>query len=694
MTEPIDNRTPVPETAEGRPENENEALIIDELPPELRRVQMESRLQSRRDTVNEQARHLTEQARELAASNPDETRKNEIIAMIEDSLDQLEELDAEEQAVLAELDAVLASDEEFTDEPPEIAEMIESPIEITPEQERTFLFEEARDIGPDNPGSLERAAQILASDSSAAGQLDELGFSPDQFLAIANRSALLNEGQVNHEKISQALGLTADQAKQLQQTAERLAAASLDWRLLADQVNPGEQLDGGTRQHLIDTVMTDLPLAARKLDQIGLDTEQRQQLALSLLDQKPFAFMSLGRRVDFSLSAEQQQKAVGKLLELARDSNRPDIYGSACFAARLDNQQIEKLLSEMPAVERLNAMEAMALTSPERAYDSSQLETWTEQRAETNPEIAAQVESIQQAEQALAQALEQAGGRAAEIARQNQALEQRLATGRMTGLEELVDINDPNQAEAARSKPLRLFVEGRALPAVCKPAERDLGDPTVPESMEPGSSMKREWLTYQVAKAAGINRVPVTALRNTPFGVAAVQEWRVSQGTKGERWLDRADNDDRYREELKTMGALDVIMRQMDRHTGNWAESPDGEIVIFDNGLSAMRPPTNQADAPANMMRCNALWAVEGESLPDELVASFQQLKEQRDGPLGQALKQCFDTALGDTSDEMYQHMWEQVDQLLENGYPPSEFDSSPNPDFRAMEEEERKTAL
>jgi hypothetical protein len=155
--------------------------------------------------------------------------------------------------------------------------------------------------------------------------------------------------------------------------------------------------------------------------------------------------------------------------------------------------------------------------------------------------------------------------------------------------------DERNEAEEALRKPIvdakpmgrgvtssvRVKLEGGA-EGIYKPRGRETA---IREGVRPGTFAMREWLAAQIDRAAGLDVVPPTGLRDGPEGMGSVQELQPGKApiddlqTMG-TWEKTARPD-----ALMRLGVFDRLAKQTDRSGGNFLIEEDGSLDAIDNSL-------------------------------------------------------------------------------------------------------------
>jgi uncharacterized repeat protein (TIGR03843 family) len=119
--------------------------------------------------------------------------------------------------------------------------------------------------------------------------------------------------------------------------------------------------------------------------------------------------------------------------------------------------------------------------------------------------------------------------------------------------------------------------ESDEMRAIYKPiaGERPLWD------FPDGNLASRERAAYLISEALDIKCVPMTILRDGPFGLGAVQEWIDVD--------DSVDLEEYFREdrpELRLVALFDAIINNTDRKIGHLLPREDGKLLVCDHGVT------------------------------------------------------------------------------------------------------------
>lgn len=119
--------------------------------------------------------------------------------------------------------------------------------------------------------------------------------------------------------------------------------------------------------------------------------------------------------------------------------------------------------------------------------------------------------------------------------------------------------------------------ENDEMKAIYKPiaGERPLWD------FPDGNLASRERAAYLISQALNINCVPLTILRDGPFGVGAVQQWiDIDESVDLETFFREDDP------QLRLVALFDAIINNTDRKIGHLLPAQDGKIFVCDHGVT------------------------------------------------------------------------------------------------------------
>ncbi|HUR14542.1 MAG TPA: SCO1664 family protein [Mycobacteriales bacterium] len=164
-----------------------------------------------------------------------------------------------------------------------------------------------------------------------------------------------------------------------------------------------------------------------------------------------------------------------------------------------------------------------------------------------------------------------------------------------------------------------VVAEGLSAACVYKPVrgERPLWD------FPDGTLAGREVATYLVSEVTGWGIVPMTVLRDGPFGPGMCQLWVDTVEGVDLRALAGSDHPD-----LQRMVLLDAVVNNADRKGGHLLPTADGRVLGVDHGVTF---------ASSDKLR-TLLWQWAGCQLTEEALAALHALREALNDGLGLAL--------------------------------------------------------
>ena len=160
---------------------------------------------------------------------------------------------------------------------------------------------------------------------------------------------------------------------------------------------------------------------------------------------------------------------------------------------------------------------------------------------------------------------------------------------------------------------------GDSLSVIYKPiaGERPLWD------FAEGTLANREYASYLVSESAGFHLVPLTILRDGPFGDGMVQSWIDIDET-----IDLVAFFETDDPQLRKMALFDAIINNTDRKIGHLLPTEDGHLFGCDHGVTFHREDKLRT----------VLWQWAGEDLSPEEIHTLQNLHTSFKGPLGEDL--------------------------------------------------------
>lgn len=210
------------------------------------------------------------------------------------------------------------------------------------------------------------------------------------------------------------------------------------------------------------------------------------------------------------------------------------------------------------------------------------------------------------------------------------------------------------------TKSAAMRLEGRDNPVVYKPraAETQLR-----KGVPVGTMALRDWLSYQIDRAAALDTVPATVLRDGPQGFGSVRDWKAGDVPIASFELMIAWEQKAEAGSVQRLAALDRLSCNTDRNPGNVLLDAESKAHGIDNSLIFSRSLFERVMSagmglPALKMR--------GKELLPDVRADLQRLRNAPD--VLAALRPCFDLALGQDADWAWEKFNEELEQLSKKG--------------------------
>ncbi|CAN2198162.1 hypothetical protein MCEMRE196_00725 [Candidatus Nanopelagicaceae bacterium] len=149
-------------------------------------------------------------------------------------------------------------------------------------------------------------------------------------------------------------------------------------------------------------------------------------------------------------------------------------------------------------------------------------------------------------------------------------IEEILTNGEMSVEGRLVDASNATLFVSVSHK-------GESINAIYKPVagERPLWD------FPDGNLASRERAAYLISEAMGVHCVPITILRDGPFGLGMVQQWiDIDEDIDLEMYF-REDLP-----ELRAVALFDAVINNTDRKIGHLLPSTEGKLFVCDHGVT------------------------------------------------------------------------------------------------------------
>ena len=96
-----------------------------------------------------------------------------------------------------------------------------------------------------------------------------------------------------------------------------------------------------------------------------------------------------------------------------------------------------------------------------------------------------------------------------------------------------------------------------------------------------GNLAQREYAAFLISEMGGWNLVPLTILRDGPFGIGMVQQWIDIDESVDLALFYREDH-----ESLRAMALFDAVVNNTDRKIGHLIPSRDGKLFGCDHGVT------------------------------------------------------------------------------------------------------------
>ena len=167
-----------------------------------------------------------------------------------------------------------------------------------------------------------------------------------------------------------------------------------------------------------------------------------------------------------------------------------------------------------------------------------------------------------------------------------------------------------------------------------------------------GNLASREIAAYLISEAGQFNCVPLTVMRDGPFGIGAVQQWIDLDPD-----LDLIAIGQQSTPPIRNLALFDVVINNTDRKFGHILPISDSEILGCDHGLTFHE----------EFKLRTVLWQYAGQELAKDEVSKLESLKLRIGSDIAAALGELI------TKDEI-DSLLERIDMLISDGFPyPSE---------------------
>ena len=167
-----------------------------------------------------------------------------------------------------------------------------------------------------------------------------------------------------------------------------------------------------------------------------------------------------------------------------------------------------------------------------------------------------------------------------------------------------------------------------------------------------GNLASREVAAFLISQIGNFNCVPLTVMRDGPFGIGAVQQWIELDPD-----LDPIAIGQQSSPAIRNLALFDVVINNTDRKFGHILPISDSEILGCDHGLTFHQ----------EFKLRTVIWHYAGEELDKNEIEKLKALKSQIGDESRAALEELI------TADEI-KALLERIDTLISEGFPyPSE---------------------
>ena len=167
-----------------------------------------------------------------------------------------------------------------------------------------------------------------------------------------------------------------------------------------------------------------------------------------------------------------------------------------------------------------------------------------------------------------------------------------------------------------------------------------------------GNLASREVASHVISEVGQFNCVPLTVMRDGPFGMGAVQQW-IDLDPE----LDLIAIGQQSTPAIRNLALFDVVINNTDRKFGHILPISQSEILGCDHGLTFHE----------EFKLRTVLWQYAGQELDKEEISKLESLKHRISGDLGASLGELI------TKNEI-ESLLERIEMLISEGFPyPSE---------------------
>ncbi len=166
-----------------------------------------------------------------------------------------------------------------------------------------------------------------------------------------------------------------------------------------------------------------------------------------------------------------------------------------------------------------------------------------------------------------------------------------------------------------------------------------------------GTLYKREYAAYLLDQVLGWNLIPLTIIRDGPYGIGSVQQYVEHDPKRNYYNFEQVDI-----RRLKAIACFDLVANSTDRKANHILEGLDGKLWSIDHGLTFH----------ADMKIRTVIWDFCGQRIPKRLLNGVVKLQKSLEDPQGR-LKELVDLLLPAEVDALQQR----VDWVLAEGVYP-----------------------
>jgi hypothetical protein len=163
-----------------------------------------------------------------------------------------------------------------------------------------------------------------------------------------------------------------------------------------------------------------------------------------------------------------------------------------------------------------------------------------------------------------------------------------------------------------------------------------------------GNLASREVASHLISEAGQFNCVPLTVMRDGPFGIGAVQQWIDLDPD-----LDLIAIGQQSTPALRNLALFDVVINNTDRKFGHILPISESEVLGCDHGLTFHE----------EFKLRTVLWQYAGQELNKDEKSKLESLKRRISGDIGASLGELI------SKDEI-DSLLERIEMLISEGFP------------------------